>query len=285
MNKFDDRFINIFNILYDIKDRIKDSEYMDMIDNITEIRNQTKEIIDYCTDDSDGDEVDVYEEDNLDEDIMVVSDDEDNEKIFYQMQYYDLIEDYINKNNLDIDFIKSSFNLTDLLFNKIDICDCTDTYSDEKCDKNITKCKNIQKYVLEYPLLIFSVRIDSDFDNLCTEFKKYFAVKNSNFVSDGVYDETEQKKNIITKTIGKFLNLQCQKKYNDIVMHITLQTILSNGKFIKRYDGFRQTTIKKLLNLNKDIRSNNIALYRYEKLGINKNIFKTMHNELIEYLK
>lgn len=67
MSDLDNQFIELLNTLDNIKDRIKDSEYVDIVKNITDIKDKTSEII--C-DEDDSDEYVIYDNYDTDYDLL-----------------------------------------------------------------------------------------------------------------------------------------------------------------------------------------------------------------------
>lgn len=139
-----------------------------------------------------------------------------------RVEWITSVYEFIQHNNMPIEFIRSKFNLT----NEIDIntiynCNCPEQDTACYCEGSTLNCKNIQHLILKYPLLIIPVLSDKyDSNILIEEYNKYFKF---NLTSEFTYTDTSGLTNIEINT-----NIRSKLHMVRILVELSSQVIEGN---------------------------------------------------------
>jgi hypothetical protein len=200
------------------------------------------------------------------------------------------ILDFIAENKLPDDFINSSFNIIDsIAYNQLNntTCNCTDMHFCNNTIQNFIKCKNIQKLILNNPLLCVLYYHQSNtisINEVYNDINKY-----NLFTFDGtIIKKNHIDKEIVMNHIKGCLNIfTFFNHYTNmqVVCFLHIYYIICNFAFelLNEYEKFRlicyekiktelikHTTISELDELSRKINFNNnifnIILHNIEEL-------------------
>ena len=204
--------------------------------------------------------------------------------LFERIEYNkSILHDFIKANNLPIDFLNSSFNVSELAaFNYIyDSC----SYHNDNdvvciCEKYYN-CKNIQKYILNNPLMFIIIN-KKNIDKICYDIKKYnlfsFDGKINNSFSLDLTTYT-------LKEAHEHLLLMMSFNHVDISMKTLLFINIFYNIYVKYYNllkfiKFRNIIYSKIIELKEfDFNSK----YWFDKLNLDPNLLDIIDGSLCEY--
>jgi hypothetical protein len=277
----------LVNGIDDVKEHFLDGTYLELMNAISKLH----EIIENYQSDNQSSDDDISDY-NSDYDIDDEDEDEEEPEIemvdiesFLELRNYNenLLSQFIINNNLSNDFINSKFNLIDrvcnnYLNNNIKCNCCGDKYCSNSYESFIN-CKNIQKAVLNYPLLLVIYYSNQYIDNeVIDDINKYKL-----FQFDGKINKN--KYNYQYNNIGNIINLIPKLEISKLKLLLFVQICYltcNNYLFLNNNIKYRNSIFNKIINENNsEINKNNIK-YWNEKLNINQNIFDNMINSFRE---
>jgi hypothetical protein len=250
-----------------IKEHIRDIDYMNYMESFKFLVIKFKENNDFV-------DYHHYNDDNhqiIDIDLL-----------FERVEYYkSILNDFIKEKNLPIDFIDSSFNVAELAaYNYIyNTCSCNN--KTELC-KKYYYCKNIQKYILNNPLMFIIINCSYyDTDKICYDIKKY-----NLFSFDGkINDEfslnlTNPKYTNDTKDINFMFNIFNSSSYSmKLLVFINIvYTFYTKHYNLLNNERFRKTLYSKIIEFKEDYNKTKW----YDKLNLDINLLDIVFDSLKE---
>ncbi len=291
-------FIIFINTIENIKNELRDADYLLFMNSLKEINTfmtfKKDRLSDY---DEEEDNYYNYEEDNNDndneEDNCIIDMDE-------LLQVIDsnnsIIMNFIQENNLPNDFLNSVFNISNkAAYNYLyyGACSCDDDIisCNMNCN-NYLKCKNIQKYILNYPLnfIIYNEYNYNDYIRIVEDIKKYnlfsFDGKiNDKFNIEYIMDESKMNKNIIKNIINQIELQSNNLSYNNqVIQFINIISII----FQKEYHLLTNPNLRQAIYSKLMVQFNNetvieVIHYWANKLNFNPNIIEIITSSIFKY--
>jgi hypothetical protein len=175
-----------------------------------------------------------------------------------------ILDDFIKEHNLSIDFLNSSFNIAEYAaYNYIyDIC----SYN----INNKTWCKDIQKYILNNPL-IFIILNESNTNHICNDIIKYnlfsFDGKINSLFNSSINIESDKESVSNIKFIISLLNSDTSKQ---ALIFINIFYIIYTKEYkLLHNKKFRECVYSKILELKE---CKDYVKYWIDKFNLDSNI-------------
>lgn len=227
-----EQIIHVSNLIYDIKDKITDNEFITINECLMQLHKQLKHTL-HNNRNIEDDEIEIYEDDDIEEIDEIEEDDEDyttentqliliqsyRTDIEFQERINHRYEEWINEYANELcdteeektEFLNGPYNIlkNDYWITQIQKCNCFDTldnYYSTSCNAcNMWNCQNIQLYILKNPLLLYYIQYEftnCEINNLDYHYHKYFSKSYTPIISYNDYD------NYIEEFISNYIDTQ-----------------------------------------------------------------------------
>jgi len=242
--------IILLNTIENIKHNIRDIDYINYMNSL----NSVIKVFKYDNNNNNNNN------DNNNNNIII-----DIDLLLELIEYNkSILDDFIKEHNLSIDFLNSSFNIAEYAaYNYIyDIC----SYN----INNKTWCKDIQKYILNNPL-IFIILNESNTNHICNDIIKYnlfsFDGKINSLFNSSINIESDKESVSNIKFIISLLNSDTSKQ---ALIFINIFYIIYTKEYkLLHNKKFRECVYSKILELKE---CKDYVKYWIDKFNLDSNI-------------
>jgi hypothetical protein len=271
--KISDSFLQHFCIILldtieTIKEHIRDIDYMNYMESFKFLVIEFKEH---------NDNYDYYYDEDDDYHQII-----DINLLFERVEYYkSILNDFIEEKNLPIDFLNSSFNVAELAaYNYIyDTCSCN---NETKVCEQYYYCKNIQKYILNNPLMFIIINCGTcDTNKICEDIVKYNLFSFDGKINDEFsLDLSNTQYTNDMKEINFMFKLFNGSSYSmKLLLFINIvYTIYTKHYNLLYHQNFRCTLYSKIIEFKEDYNETKW----YDKLNLDMNLLDIVLDSLKE---